>query len=364
MKRVSVIIFGLGGVGRALLRQLIDGRSRTAERVQCRFDVVALADSKSWVWEVDGLEDERLLKVLQAKTQADRIDASRQNAGDSRNRPTNLEILARVRDTGIERAIVVDVTAAEGMEPLFDHALESGYCLALANKKALAAPWATARRFFGRPRVRHEATVGGGQPVISTLRYLLDVNDPIHQIEGQLSGTLGFICACLDEGIPFSKAIAKAKARGYTEPDPREDLGGKDVMRKVMILGRMAGWPLEEADIQVESLFPTEMGSLSLDRFMKDSPAMDAQMRLRVETAVNDGKVLRFVAELSPDGGLVGLKALPASSPLANLKYISFRTARYHDEPLLIGGKGAGIEMTAAGVLGDMMSLVREGYLG
>ena len=239
-------------------------------------------------------------------------------------------------------------------------ALEKGHRVVLANKKPLAGKWETAVSFYNHPRLRHESTVGGGQPVIATLRYLLDVNDPIYQIEGQLSGTLGFICGRLDEDIPLSQAIAEAKAKGFTEPDPREDLGGMDVMRKVMILGRMAGWPLAVSDISVESLYTPDLANLTVAEFMQAASQLDAAMKQRVNAARANGQVLRYVAELANGRGTVGLKPIPASSPLANMKYISFRTGFYNDEALLIGGKGAGVEMTAAGVLGDMIGLVRE----
>lgn len=196
--------------------------------------------------------------------------------------------------------------------------------------------------------------------MIATLRYLLDTNDPILRIEGQLSGTLGFICQRMDAGISFSAALAAAKGKGYTEPDPRDDLGGRDVMRKIMILGRMAGWPLEEKDIDVESLYPSALAHLPVTEFMAAAVAMDGSMQDRVHAAAAAGEVLRYVAELEDGRGSVGLKPVPVESPLANLKYISFRTGRYDDEPLLIAGKGAGLEMTAAGVLGDMIDLARE----
>jgi len=258
--------------------------------------------------------------------------------------------------------IVVDVTAVPGLEPTLDRALELGYGVVLANKKAFAGPWATAQRYFHHPRVRHESTVGGGQPVIATLRYLLDTNDPIDEIQGQLSGTLGFICQQLDQGVAFSTAVAEAKRRGYTEPDPREDLGGLDVMRKVMILGRMAGWPLETSDIEVESLYTPELAALSVPDFMARIGALDEGMRQRVAEARANGQVLRYLAQVRDGRGVVGLTPVPAGSALANLKFISFRTGRYDDEPLMICGKGAGVEMTAAGVVGDMVDLVREAF--
>jgi homoserine dehydrogenase len=121
--------------------------------------------------------------------------------------------------------------------------------------------------------------VGGGQPVIATLRYLLDTNDPPHRIEGQLSGTLSYICRRMEEGTRFSVALAAAKAKGYTEPDPRADLSGRDVMRKVMILGRTAGLPLEESDVAVESLYPSALAHLDPLEFMVASVALDAPLR-------------------------------------------------------------------------------------
>lgn len=356
MKQVPVIIFGAGGVGSALLRQIVNGRTHTATRNQIRFDIVATVDSRSCLWNPSGLSDEQILAVVARKVDGELADKS------GVSRPSDVEIVTRAAEAGLENGIVVDVTAVSGMEPVLDTALDRGYGLVLANKKAFAGSWSTAQKYFNNPYVRHESTVGGGQPVIATLRYLLDTNDPIFSIAGQLSGTLGFICAQLDTGKPFSQAIAEAKALGYTEPDPREDLGGQDVMRKVMILGRMAGWPLEAADINVESLYAPEMASLSVAEFMNTCNQVDVQIGQRVANAAANGEVLRYVAELTANGGTVGLKAVPQGSPLANLKYVSFHTERYADDKLMICGKGAGVEMTAAGVIGDMIDLVREEF--
>ncbi|MCB8943780.1 MAG: homoserine dehydrogenase [Ardenticatenaceae bacterium] len=354
MKDVAVVVFGMGGVGQALVRQIVDGRSPAASRNQCRFNVVALVDSQNWLWQTAGLPDEDLMQAVANKQRGLPL------LPQAESQPSPLAVLDRAATAGLKDVIVVDVTAVGGMEPVVDCALELGYSLAFANKKLFAGPLATSQKYFNHSRIRHESTVGGGQPVIATLRYLLDVNDPIERIEGQLSGTLGFVNGRLDQGATLSQAIAEAKAKGYTEPDPREDLSGMDVMRKVMILGRMAGWGLETADIEVESLYPAAMAGLTVAEFMAAAPQLDAAMQTRVEAARQAGNVLRYVAEVEAGRGRVGLKAIPANSPLANLKYVSFKTEYYNDEPLLIGGKGAGVEMTAAGVLGDMIDLVRE----
>ncbi|MCP4417655.1 MAG: hypothetical protein GY805_13615 [Chloroflexi bacterium] len=362
MKEVSVILFGVGGVGSALLRQIVNGRSHTATRNHCHFSIIGISDSKTMLWNSNGLSDDQLLQAVTDKASGLCLDPTYRNQQLANPaRPSEAEIMQKVADVGLGSAIVVDTTAADGLESMLTQALAQGHSVVLANKKPLAGVWKTAAQFYNHPRLRHESTVGGGQPVIATLRYLLDVNDPIYQIEGQLSGTLGFICGQLDKDIPLSQAIAEAKDKGFTEPDPREDLGGKDVMRKVLILGRMAGWPLQASDIQVESLFTPDLAKLTVPQFMAAASQMDDAMRQRVSAAHANGQVLRYVAELTEEGGIVGLKPIPEASPLAHMKYISFRTGLYNDEPLLIGGKGAGVEMTAAGVLGDMISLVREG---
>ncbi|MEZ4643131.1 MAG: homoserine dehydrogenase [Chloroflexota bacterium] len=354
MKRVPVIIFGAGGVGQALMKQIVHGRTQALTRNQCHFDIIAVADSQSCLWSANGLTDEQLLTLIQDKR------AGRPVNSVPEERPTDMDILETAVAASLENVTIVDVTAAAGMEPVIDRALDLQYSVVLANKKPLAGPWIAAKRYFDHPRLRHESTVGGGQPVIATLRYLLDVNDTIYEITGQLSGSLGFMCGRLDKDDTFSQAIAAAKAHGYTEPDPRDDLGGQDVMRKILILGRMAGWPLEAADLQVESLYPASLAEVSVADFMAATPQLDTAMAARISAAREKGQVLRYVARVTADNGSVNLQELPAGSSLANMKYISFRTGLYNDEPLLIGGKGAGVEMTAAGVLGDMLDLVRE----
>jgi len=351
MKNVPVILVGAGGVGQSLVAQIVHGRQTTAARNQCHFQIVAIADSLSGQWAANGLPDEQLLALIEAKKKRQPL---------SQEKLSPLDLLAQAGAAGLPPGILVDVTASDGLEPILDQALAMGWGVVLANKKALATPWSSAQRYYHQPRLRHESTVGGGQPVIATLRYLLDTNDPIHRIEGQLSGTLGFICGRLDEGVLFSRALAEAKAKGFTEPDPREDLGGRDVRRKIMILGRMASWPLEESDIEIESLYPRSLAHLSVPEFMAAAVAIDPSLADRVAAAQAEGQVLRYVAQLEAGKGKVGLTAVPQNSPLANLKYISFRTGFYDVEPLLLGGKGAGVGMTAAGVLGDMIALTRE----
>lgn len=352
MKETPVIILGLGGVGRALLQQIVESRQQLAARNRRRLSVVAAADTQSWLFDPAGLDDEQLQQIVTAK--------KRRQPWGQQDRPPDLELLQEIERAGVESAIVVDLTAAGGMEPLLNHALDLEYGVALANKKPLVGPWEQASHYVNHPLVRYEATVGGGQPIIAALRYLLDTNDPLRRIEGQLSGTLTYLCRRLDQGAQFSVALAAAKAKGYTEPDPREDLSGRDVVRKLLILARTAGWPLEAEDVEVESLFPFALAHLSVDEFMVASLAIDPSIRDRVGAAGAAGEVLRYVAEVEEGKGAVGLKAVPLESPLAGVKHIAFYTARYADEPLFIGGKGAGAELAAAAVFGDLVGLARS----
>lgn len=351
VKGIPVIVAGVGGVGCSLLRQLTNTRSAIQQRNGIRFDILAVADSRSVLFSQKGLDDTVIQQLIQAKESGQPIPGA-----ESSKELTIVDLLAESRAPGI----LVDVTAADGMEVPLNAALDNRWGVALANKKPLALPWNEAQRFFNNDHVRHESTVGGGQPVIATMRYLMDVNDRILHIEGQMSGCLGFICGQLERGVLFSDALHAAKDRGYTEPDPREDLGGKDALRKSLILGRMAGWSMEPADIQVESLYPGQLETLSVDDFMQSAASLDADFKRRFANATSDGNTLRYVAEVSDGVGKIGLKAIPKGSPLANLKYVSFQTDLYNEEALMIGGKGAGVEMTAAGVLGDMISLARE----
>lgn len=370
MKRIPVIMMGAGGVGRALIEQIVEGREVAEARGNCRFDVVAMVDSQSWRWDAEGLDDETLLQLVSAKKEARRRVAAQGNRRRGRERPGDpplgeerpdvASIVQQAVDASLEGSTLVDVTASDDMTPAIDAALQAGYGVVLANKKPLAGPWAESEAYYGRPQLRYEATVGGGQPVMATLRYLLDSGDRLQRVEGQLSGTLAYILRRLDEGTSFSVALAAARVKGLTEPDPRQDLGGRDVQRKLLILGRTAGWPLEAEAIGVESLFPSSLAHLDVTEFMMASMAMDPSLRDRANAAGAAGEVLRYIAELEAEGGQVGLKAVPMDAAQANLKYVSFQTERYEESPLLVGSNSGGVQTTAAAVLGDMMSLVRE----
>ncbi|MDH7487599.1 MAG: homoserine dehydrogenase [Anaerolineae bacterium] len=267
---------------------------------------------------------------------------------------------------GFDDGIVVDVTAAEGMEMPLEAALRHGWGVVLANKKPLTVPLPRYRQLMvaaGR-RLRYEATVGAGLPVIATLQTLLDTGDQVQRVEGCLSGTLGYLSHCLQEEMAFSAAVREARARGYTEPDPRQDLSGLDVARKALILARTLGLELELGDVQVEALFPAEMAALSVEEFMASLERLDGEYKQRMAAARGRGCLLRYVAEVEEGRCRVGWREVGRGELMAVLRgpdnIVCFHTARYSAHPLVLIGPGAGPEVTAAGVLGDILALAQH----
>ncbi|NUR22224.1 homoserine dehydrogenase, partial [Frateuria sp.] len=287
-------------------------------------------------------------------------------------RPAELDAFAdHVR--GIEgAAVLVDCSASEAVADRYAGWLAAGLHVVTPNKLAGSGPLARWRAIreaasVGGARWRYEATVGAGLPVIQTLRDLLDTGDALHAIEGMFSGTLAWLCNRHDGTAPFSALLREACAQGYTEPDPREDLSGTDVARKLVILAREAGWPLSLDEVEVESLVPPSLASLPTDAFMQrlargGLAELDAPLAARLAQARAAGGVLRHVASLDVRGhARVRLEVVPAHHPFAHTQLtdniVQLRTARYCDNPLIVQGPGAGPQVTAAGVFADVLRI-------
>jgi homoserine dehydrogenase len=197
--------------------------------------------------------------------------------------------------------------------------------------------------------------------VIATLNRLVAAGDTVQRIAGTFSGTLGYVMTGLQAGRAFSEVVHEAHARGYTEPDPRDDLGGVDVARKALILARGLGWHMELADVQVRGLYPPEMDRLTVAEFMAALSQLDADFRDRVESAAAESKVLRYAATLEDGRCRVGPTVVTADSPLGRLagtdNLVEFTTRWYNPAPLVIQGRGAGVDATASGVLSDVIEL-------
>ena len=269
-------------------------------------------------------------------------------------------------------AVIIDCSASAEVAAHYAKWLAAGIHVVTPNKKANSAAWdeyqrvQDARRAAGAHYL-YEATVGAGLPVIQTLRDLRETGDEIRRIEGMFSGTLAYLFNTWDGSQAFSTVVRQAKQLGYTEPDPRDDLSGMDVARKLIILAREMGLKLELGDVRVESLVPGALAACGVDDFLERLTEFDAPMLGRLQAAQARGHVLRYVGSVSIEGQAeVGLVELPKSHPFANIaltdNIVRFQTARYDRNPLIVQGPGAGPDVTAAGVFADLLRVCA--YLG
>jgi aspartokinase/homoserine dehydrogenase 1 len=268
----------------------------------------------------------------------------------------------------LPHAVILDCSASGAVADRYVGWLERGIHVITPNKKANTGPldvYRRLRQLGGRVSTQYlyEATVGAGLPVINTLRDLLETGDRIHRIEGVLSGSLSFLLSRFGADCTFSNAVAEARARGYTEPHPRDDLSGLDVARKAVILGREIGLPVALEDIAIESLVPAELTDCDdPDVFVTGLRGVDDELEARRREAEAAGEALRYVASIEAGGAVeVGLRRFPVDSAMARVgggnNIIVFTTDRYAEQPLIVQGPGAGPAVTAAGVFGDLLRL-------
>ena len=351
--RVDVVLLGFGLIGRELVRMLPKAKS-------AGLNVVGLIDRSGYMFDAEGLGLRKLQALATAKSSGTSL--ANMKGGVATNAA---HALAAMQQHALARPILVDLTADETV-PVVKAALAGGMDLVLANKRPLTALRADVDELRALAaahdaRIRQEATVGAGLPVMDTYAKLVESGDRILRIEGCTSGTLGFLLSEIGKGRAFSDALKRAMAKGYTEPDPRDDLSGMDVARKALILARMLGYHGELRDVVVESLVPVSARKLPLDKFLASLETFDADWKARQDTASANGQVLRYVLSVTTRKVSVGLKSVPKSHPLASLNgtdnQIVFTTRRYKDNPLVITGPGAGPAVTAAGVLNDLLKL-------
>jgi len=357
-EHADVVILGFGQIGRELAAQMATHSSRSGEQVQAR--VVGVIDRSGYVFDARGLSAKRLQDLIAAKSARTPLSGVRRGV-----HATAEEAIAAITAHALSRPILVDVTAGDTVTVL-EQALSRGMDIVLANKRPLAGPerdahaLARAAAVDGR-RVLHEATVGAGLPVIDTIQKLAESGDNILRIEACPSGTLGYLLGEMGRGTSFSTALREAMRRGYTEPDPRDDLSGMDVARKALILGRLIGFSGELADVEVESLVPESLREVAPDSFLERLHEADAEWEQRIRDARERGTVLRYRATVTKREARVGIAAVDGSSSLASLagtdNHFSFTTRRYRANPLVITGPGAGAAVTAAGVLNDVLKL-------
>jgi aspartokinase/homoserine dehydrogenase 1 len=353
---LSIGVIGPGAVGRVLLDQLASQSERLRQQAKLDLRVRGLLSSQRMLLKDPGIALGDWSARLQAEAQ-----------------PADLaRFLEHVRVDYLPHTVLVDCTASAAVAARYADWLGAGIHIVTPNKKANSGEYAyyqrlrSARR-TGGTHYLYEATVGAGLPVVQTLRDLRETGDDIQSIEGIFSGTLAYLFNVYDGIASFSNIVQEARLRGFTEPDPRDDLSGMDVARKLIILAREMGLALELKDVTVESLVPPELVSGSIEEFMAQLPRYDAAMHERVQAARSRGKVLRYTGKITAEGeATVGLHELERSHPFANIaltdNVVRFATRRYCENPLIVQGPGAGPEVTAGGVFADILRLAA--YLG
>jgi len=353
---LSIGVIGPGTVGRVLLDQLASQSERLRRQCQLDLRVRGVLGSQRMLLADPGLA----------------LGEWRARYRDNGTAVELTRFVEHVRVDYLPHTVLIDCTASAAIAGRYAEWLAAGIHVVTPNKKANSADLAYYHRLqearrAGASHYLYEATVGAGLPVVHTLRDLRETGDEITSIEGIFSGTLAYLFNVYDGRVAFSEIVQDARRRGFTEPDPRDDLSGMDVARKLIILGREMGLTLELQDVQVESLVPAELAGGSIEEFMAQLPRYDAAIAARLEGARARGKVLRYTGTLSASGeATVGLKELDVRHAFANIaltdNVVRFATRRYCDNPLIVQGPGAGPEVTAGGVFADLLRLAA--YLG
>ncbi|MCY3817590.1 MAG: bifunctional aspartate kinase/homoserine dehydrogenase I [Gammaproteobacteria bacterium] len=350
---LSLGVIGVGTVGAELLDQMARATGQLRENFNLDFRVRAIANSSRMHLAPRSLDLDDWRSVLANEGEA--MDLER--------------FSAHVNPDHLPHAAIVDCTASESISDGYADFFRAGIHVVTPNKRAQSAPHAAWERLHELRRANgvhllYETNVGAGLPVIETLRDLIATGDEVLSVEGIFSGTLAYLFNALDADSDFSKVVRQARDAGYTEPDPREDLSGMDVARKLLILARELNLRMDLADVEVESLAPEELSEATVEEFLDGLGRYDGDMRRRLEQAGEKGRVLRYVGRLDSEGrASVRLESLPEDHLFARLDLTSnmflFRTARYSDSPLVVQGPGAGPAVTAGGIFADLLRLAR-----
>ncbi len=345
--RAHLVVVGAGTVGRALLGLLAEQAAALRDGLRLDLRLVGLADSKRLVWDEDGLAFDAAGDRLEEAEPEDDVLGS---------------LTERIEAARLERIVVVDATASEAVARRYPAWLRVGAAVVTPNQRANtldAELYEEVREAAqaGEAPFLYESTVGAGLSVIGTLRDLLRTGDRVERIEGVISGTLASVFNAMREGAAFSEAVRHAAERGLTEPDPRADLAGEDVRRKLVTLAREVGFQPEA--VQVQSLVPEGLEAVPLEEFWERLPEGDTAWQRKWAGFAARGEHLQYVAVLSREVVRAGVQALPEGSAPARLRgaglLIAFHTERYGPEPLVVQGPGASVAVTAAVLLADVV---------
>ena len=347
-KVLNLFICGVGTVGSKLIEQIRSQYETLMQRNGLKLNVVGIASSKAGIFDRDGIDLENYRELLKDP------EAQGRNMKD--------EVLGM----NIFNSVFVDCTASKEIAALYQTFLEHNISIIAANKIAASSDYDNYLKLKKTARdrgvwFRYETNVGAGLPIIGTINDLRNSGDKILKIEAVLSGTLNFIFNEISANVPFSETVRRAKEQGYSEPDPRIDLSGTDVVRKLVILTREAGYQVEQQDVEKQLFVPNSYFEGNVDDFWKQLPALDADFEKRRQQLEAEGKRWRFVATMEHGKTNVALKEVDRNHPFYNLEgsnnIVLLTTERYKEYPMQIQGYGAGASVTAAGVFANIMSI-------
>ena len=350
-KKLGVILIGPGNIGETFLKQIHQQHSYLNKE---GFDVrvCGIVDIDRFVLSSKGIDLKRWKEIFE----------------NSPHRTERKELLRQLGGLQLTNAVVVDCTASSDIVDLYEDFVKLNMHIITPNKRANVLPWARYKRLTELMKERqkyflYETNVGAGLPIISTLQDLIASGDQIVKIEGMFSGTLSHLFNYYDGSRPFSTMVEEALGLGYTEPDPREDLSGGDVARKLLILARQIGLKMDMKDIGIENLVPKPLQTVKFSKsFFKQYAKFDDDMKQRLEKALAKGAVLRYVGVLKDGKASAGIQEVPKNHMLASTKgsdnIIAFTTQRYSKTPLVVQGPGAGADVTAMGVFSDLLKLL------
>lgn len=346
---LNVFVVGPGLIGSTLLQQLHDQIPALEEEKGLKINVVGLANSKKMVFDAEGLAIEKWGDALEKSTEKADIN----------------EFVDKMQSMNLPNSVFVDNTSSELISSVYKDVLESSINIVTPNKIANSGSYAQYHELRSLAMKRgvkfyYETNVGAGLPVIGTLRDLIHSGDDILVVEGVLSGSLSYIFNTYDGSTSFKEIVLKAKESGFTEPDPRDDLSGKDVARKILILSREAGYSLEPDDVNIENILPEAcLNAPDVDAFLDELEKADDVFKKIAEQAKSESKKIRFIASMVKGKISVGMKLVDSDHPFYSLSgsdnMIVYTTKRYEKNPLVIKGPGAGAEVTAAGVFADII---------